>query len=214
MGSGSRLPEFRVRLSVSPMHHHSDLPETVHCSDEYLLQLALQGHAGSFGELVRRWERRIFGFIRRYVGDSEDARDLTQNTFTKAYLNLARLSDPARFSSWLYKIAVNECRMRLRSRGRRPTVDWEQNAAAIDRVEQDHLTPEAHYQGREKLNRLETAFRLLPREQQEIILMKEFQGMKFQDIADVLEIPLSTAKSRLYLGLRTLRRLVEETDEL
>lgn len=195
------------------MHQDSELPDTIECTDESLLHLALQGNATSFGTLVRRWERRIFGFIRRYVGDSEDARDLTQNTFTKAYLNLSSLSDPARFSSWLYKIAVNECRMRLRSRSRRPTVDWE-DGQAIDRVEQDHLTPELHYQGREKLGRLEKAFRRLPREQQEIILMKEFQGMRFQEIAEALDIPLSTAKSRLYLGLRTLRRLMEETHGL
>jgi RNA polymerase sigma-70 factor (ECF subfamily) len=196
------------------MHHHNELPESVQCSDEYLLHLALQGNAGSFGELVRRWERRIFGFIRRYVGDSEDARDLTQNTFTKAYLNLRHLSDPSRFSSWLYKIAVNECRMRLRSRSRRPTADWEENTAAVERGEQDRLTPEVHYQGREQLRRLEAAFRMLPREQQEVILMKEFQGMKFQHIAEALDIPLSTAKSRLYLGLRTLRRLVEDSHDL
>ncbi len=196
------------------MHQHSELPETAQCSDEYLLLRALQGNPGSFGELVRRWERRIFGFIRRYVGDSEEARDLTQNTFTKAYVNLGSLSDPARFSSWLYKIAVNECRMRLRSRSRRPTADWEESAAAIERSEPDRLTPEVYYQGREKLQRLEAAFRMLPREQQEVILMKEFQGMKFQHIAEVLDIPLSTAKSRLYLGLRTLRRLVEDTHEL
>ena len=83
-------------------------------SEEYLLQLALEGDGASFGELAQRWQSRIFGFIHRYVGNREEAQDLTQDTFAKAYQNLDRLADPARFSSWLYKIALNECRMRFR----------------------------------------------------------------------------------------------------
>jgi RNA polymerase sigma-70 factor, ECF subfamily len=195
------------------MHPHSELPdnrEMMSASDEVLLDLALQGNSTSFGELVCRWEGRIYGFIRRYIGDSEEAKDLTQNTFTKAYVNLERLAEPARFSSWLYKIALNECRMRVRSRLRRPVVPIEEHVAAVERVERTEVTPEMTLEGREKLRRLDGAFEKLPAEQREVILMKEFQGLRFQDIAEVLDIPLSTAKSRLYLGLKTLRRLMEE----
>ncbi|HXK62689.1 MAG TPA: sigma-70 family RNA polymerase sigma factor, partial [Acidobacteriota bacterium] len=83
-------------------------------SDEYLLELALQGDGACFGELAERWQRRIFSFVCRHVGNVEEAQDLTQDTFAKAYQNLDRLTDPARFSSWLYAIALNECRMRFR----------------------------------------------------------------------------------------------------
>ena len=91
-------------------------------SDEYLLELALQGDRACFGELIERWQRKIYAFICRYVGNSTDAQDLTQDTFTKAYTNLDRLADPARFSSWLYKIALNECRMRFRKERRAQSV--------------------------------------------------------------------------------------------
>src|SRR5690606_40488229 len=96
------------------MHQRYKASERMSVSDEHLLELALQGDGDCFGQLVERWEGKIYGFIYRYVRNREEARDLTQDTFTKAFQNLDRLSDPARFSSWLYTIALNECRMRFR----------------------------------------------------------------------------------------------------
>lgn len=177
-------------------------------SDENLLQLALAGDGGCFGELVNRWERKIYGFIYRYVGDREEARDLTQETFAKAYKNLGRLSDPGKFSSWLYKIALNECRMRFRRRR------WD-TVPLLDSVEAplakaDQPTPEQALASTEMAQLLREALSKLPEEQKTVILMKEYQGLKFREIAQVLDLPLSTAKSRMYLGLKTLRRLMEK----
>lgn len=183
-------------------------------TDEYLLELALQGDGSSFGELVRRWERKIFGFIRRYVGNSEEARDLTQDTFTKAYKNLGRLSDPAKFSSWLYKIALNECRMGFRRQKGSYSVSLEDSQQELSRIDRDEHTPDVAFEARERVKRLRQAIENLPREQREVILMKEYQGLMFYEIAEILNIPLSTAKSRMYLGLKSLRRLMEERDEV
>ncbi len=173
-------------------------------TDEQLLQLALQGDGACFGELTERWQDRIFRFICRYVGSTEDARDLTQDTFTKAYANLGRLSDHGRFSSWLYKIALNECRMRFRKN---------QNVVAVPFVDEhagsDATDPERDLVTKERSRVLRRAFIDLPEEQRAVIVMKEYQGLKFQEIADVLEVPISTVKSRMYLGLKTLRRLME-----
>lgn len=179
-------------------------------SDEYLLQLALGGDGVSFGVLVQRWEKRIFGFVCRYVGNSEEAKDLTQDTFTKAYQNLDRLVDPARFSSWLYKIALNECRMRFRREKGVHRVPWEDSQAETRRSERVEENPESRLLTVQNVDRLKEAFRDLPKEQREVILMKEFQGLKFQEISEILDVPLSTAKSRMYLGLKTLRKLMEE----
>lgn len=177
-------------------------------SDEYLLGLALQGESASFGELVHRWERKIYGFICRYVGNSEVAKDLTQDTFTKAYLNLERLSDPARFSPWLYKIALNECRMRQRREGkvRRVSIDSE---SEVHQLRSRDSTPETSVLQRERVRNLRNAINGLPEEQRLVILMKEYQGLKFEEISQILEVPLSTAKSRMYLGLKTLRKMME-----
>ena len=186
----------------------------MHQTDEYLLEMAIQGDGGSFGALVQRWEGKIYGFIRRYVGDREDARDLTQNTFVKAYQHLDRLSNPAYFSAWLYKIALNECRMCFRRRKGSRAVPLEETQREVDEQERVDVLPDRTFEGRERVQQLTEAFQLLPPEQREVILMKEFQGLRFQDIAAVLDIPLSTAKSRLYLGLKTLRRLMEERHDL
>ena len=178
-------------------------------SDEYLLRLALNGDGSCFGQLVARWELKIYGFICRYVGNREEAKDLTQETFAKAYQNLGRLSDPKRFKPWLYKIALNECRMRFRrQRGFTPTpleTYLESPGADLDTV-----TPEEVLSQKEAVEILKEAFARLPEDQKSVILMKEYQGLKFHEIADTLDVPLSTVKSRMYLGLKTLRKLMEE----
>ncbi len=178
-------------------------------SDEYLLQMALEGDGASFGLLAQRWEKRIFGFICRYVGNSEEAKDLTQDTFAKAYQNLDRLVDPARFSSWLYKIALNECRMRFRREKGTRRVSWEESRAETRQSERLEENPESRLETAQSVDRLKAAFKDLPKEQREVILMKEFQGLKFHEISEILSVPLSTAKSRMYLGLKTLRKLME-----
>jgi len=180
-------------------------------TDEHLLELAVQGNGRSFGILVERWENRIFRFICRYTGSREDARDLTQDTFSKAFQNLSKLSNPARFSSWLYKIALNECRMRFRrGRGVRQ-VSLEDARLDEDRTNQVSAdTPEDVAVRNEGIRKLKEAFGRLPEEQREVILMKEYEGLRFHEISGVLGIPLSTAKSRMYLGLKTLRKILEE----
>ncbi len=179
-------------------------------SDEYLLELALQGDRACFGELIERWQRKIYGFICRYVGNSTDAQDLTQDTFTKAYTNLDRLADPARFSSWLYKIALNEFRMRFRRQRRVHSVPLqdEQGAPAGPELAET-ATPETELAAKEDVELLREVFSQLPEEQKAVILMKEYQGLKFHEISELLGIPLSTVKSRMYLGLKTLRKLME-----
>ena len=178
-------------------------------SDEYLLELAVAGDTASFGELLRRWEGRVYRFIRRYVGNREDARDLTQETFSKAFLNVSRLSDPARFSTWLYKIALNECRMRFR-REKRAAIVWvdEPTVESLEGI-QEVPTPETVYSQGEVTERVRSAFFQLPEEQRVVILMKEYQGLKFHQIAEILDLPLSTVKSRMYLGLKTMKKLME-----
>ena len=193
------------------MHLDNPRPK-IDRSDEYLLELALQGDQACFGQLIERWQRKIYGFICRYVGNSSDAQDLTQDTFTKAYRNLDRLSDPARFSSWLYKIALNECRMRFRRQRRVHSVSLqdERDDPARPELAVETVTPETELAAKEDRELLQEAFSELPEEQKAVILMKEYQGLKFHEISEILGIPLSTVKSRMYLGLKTLRKLMEK----
>jgi RNA polymerase sigma-70 factor (ECF subfamily) len=191
--------------------HLEETRSKMNRSEQYLLELALQGDTACFGELIERWQRRIYGFICRYVGNTDEAQDLTQDTFTKAYRNLDRLADPERFSSWLYTIALNECRMRFRKRRKIQLVSLpdEQSEAVPVPLKDEAASPEAKLAVKEDVRVLREAFDKLPEEQREVILMKEYQDLKFHEISDILGVPLSTAKSRMYLGLKTLRKLME-----
>jgi RNA polymerase sigma-70 factor (ECF subfamily) len=186
-------------------------------TDESLLLEAIRGDDYSFSELARRWENKIFGFVFRYNGNREDSQDIVQSTFIKAHKNLDKLQDTGRFSAWLYRIALNECRIGFRTsnriRGREVSFESHDDAFSAAAVDQGvtTITPEQVLAGKEELNRLGEAFYRLPGEQREVILMREYQGLRFREIAEVLDVPVSTVKSRLYLGLKTLRKFMEET---
>jgi RNA polymerase sigma-70 factor, ECF subfamily len=179
-------------------------------SDEELVEACLAGEASAFDVLVARWEDRIRGAAFRFLGSDDEARDVAQEAFLKAYRALPGFKREARFSSWLYQIAVNLCRDRLRRRRGRPTVSLEaleQTGPVLASRE-----PGAH----ELVQRLDLrravrrAIGGLSEEQREVLVLKEYQGLTFLEIAQALDVPLSTVKTRLYRGLGQLRLLLEE----
>lgn len=178
-------------------------------TDEELVEAFQSGDLGAFELLVRRWERKILGAIYRIVGREEDARDLCQETFLKAYRALGAFKREACFSSWLYQIALNLCRDRMRRRRLRPLVSLEElddrGASLVTRRPDPHALAEA-----EGLSRIvQAAVASLPEDQREVIVLKEYQDLTFLEIAEVLDLPLSTVKTRLYRGLVQLRERLE-----
>ncbi|MBI3939526.1 MAG: sigma-70 family RNA polymerase sigma factor [Acidobacteria bacterium] len=188
-------------------------------SDEYLVQEYLDGDVSRFNLLIQRWQKRIFNFIYRNIGNYEEAQDLTQDTFAKAFVKVKDLDDPAKFSAWLYRVALNECRMAFRRGKGKQNIPLE----IYDQTETRELqlrgvmsepedTPEESLQRKESIERLRSVLSAIPEEQRLIIVMKEYEDLKFHEIAAILEIPLSTVKSRMYLGLKTLRRLLVQRE--
>ena len=174
-------------------------------SDEHIVELALAGDADAFGELVRRWERRIFALSYGILGREEDARDATQETFISAYRNLAGFRGDAKVSSWLHRIAVNQCitrQRRAKVRGESPLEDENDGgskfASGLD-------SPMVTAEKRERFGALRSAVNALPLDLRQVVVMKEFEELTFQEISDALGIPLSTVKSRLYTALKQLR---------
>jgi RNA polymerase sigma-70 factor (ECF subfamily) len=180
-------------------------------SDEQIVQQALTGDADAFGEIVRRWERRIFALAFGMLGREEDARDATQETFLAAFRNLRGFRGEAKVSSWLHRIAVNQCI----TRQRRAKVRNE--AGLDDEAEKDaarfatplEISPARLVEGIERSVAVRRAVNSLPVELRQIIVMKEFEDLTFREIADVLELPLSTVKSRLYTAFRQLQMRLE-----
>lgn len=179
-------------------------------SDEQLVEACLGGEVAAFDILVDRWQRKIRGAVYRVVRSEEEAQDICQEAFLKAYRGLSSFKGEARFSSWLYQIAINLSRDRLR---RRKTRNW----VSLDDL--DEAPPpgsprvpaegERWVQALEIREQLARAVAALPEEQREAVILKEYQGLTFPEIAEIQGVPVSTVKTRLYRGLSVLReRLV------
>ncbi len=176
-------------------------------SDEQIVKRALAGDADAFGEIVRRWERKIFALSYGMLGSAEDARDATQETFLAAFRNLRGFRGDAKVSSWLHRIAVNQCITRQRrSRVRAETGIEDELEATGERFlsTAPHASPAHATEKKERRAAVRNAVSSLPAELREVVLMKEFEEMTFQEISDALHIPLSTVKSRLYTALKQL----------
>lgn len=181
-------------------------------SDEELVARATAGDLESFNQLVRRWERPIFALAYRTLGREEDARDVVQDAFLRAYRGLPRFKGEAKFSSWLYRITLNLCRDWIRRERRAPIVPTpagaDPNAFADEQVSPS-VSVEELVGRRQMSDAVARALAELPEDQRTAILMKEYHGLTFQEIADTLQCPLSTVKTRLYQGLSVLRRRLE-----
>jgi RNA polymerase sigma-70 factor (ECF subfamily) len=177
-------------------------------TDEELVALSAQGDRDSFNQLVLRWERPVYALAYRTIGREEDARDVCQETFLRAFRALPAFRGEAKFSSWLYRITLNLCRDWVRRQRRAPVVqapegvDLNELAAAREPSE----SIEDLVARRDLAQRVEQAMAALSTDQRTAIVLKEYHGMTFQEIADLLECPLSTVKTRLYQGMTALRR--------
>lgn len=176
-------------------------------SDEQIVERALTGDAEAFGEIVRRWERKVFALTYGMLGREEDARDATQETFLAAYRNLRGFRGEAKVSSWLHRIAVNQCITRQRrSKVRNETaIEDEEERRASTFSAPVHLSPASLAEGRESSAAVRRAVNSLPLELRQVVVMKEFEELTFREIATALDLPLSTVKSRVYTAMRQLQ---------
>lgn len=181
-------------------------------TDEIIVQRALSGDAEAFGEIVRRWERRIFALAYGMLGREEDARDATQDTFLAAFRNLRGFRGDAKVSSWLHRIAINQCisrrrQAKVRSEG---ALDDEQEKDAASFATPLDYSPARVVEGRQETVAVRRAINSLPLELRQVVVMKEFEELTFREIAEVLELPLSTVKSRLYTAMKQLQMRLQK----
>jgi RNA polymerase sigma-70 factor (ECF subfamily) len=170
--------------------------------DRDLVQLARRGKVEAYNLLVSRWERRVFNYLLRLVGNREDAMDLAQEVFLKAYQNLGKLEDAARFSSWLFRIAHNQAFSLLRrARPETELADEPRPTEPMPRLLPIELSLA-----------VESALGRLSADQREAVTLKVYQGFKFDEMAEILGCPVSTVKSRLYAALDILREILAPVD--
>ena len=170
--------------------------------DPDLIARTKRGKVEAYNILVSHWEKRVFNYLLRLVANREDAMDLSQEVFLKAYQNLGRLEDPARFGAWLFRIAHNEAFSHLRKK--RPEVDLE--GRRLERRAPPRLEPI------ELSLAVQSALACLSADQREAVLLKIYQGFKFEEMAKILSCPVSTVKSRLYSALDLLKETLAPID--
>jgi RNA polymerase sigma-70 factor (ECF subfamily) len=162
--------------------------------DTDLIARVRRGDVEAYNLLVSRWEKRVFNYLLRITGSPDDALDLSQDAFLKAYQNIGKLDDPARFGPWLYRIAHNEAYSTFRKR--RPETPLEDVGM--------ELNPAPGFSLDLSLAVTSALDRLSP-EQREAVILKVYEGFKFEEMAEVIGCPVSTVKSRLYTALDLLK---------
>ncbi len=168
--------------------------------DRDLVLAARKGDVDAYNRLVSRWEKRVYNYLLRIVRDREDALDLCQETFLKAYRYLGKLDDAGRFAQWLFRIAHNEAFSQFRRE--RPEID-----EPAEEPSSGHAIPVAGSPvfPLELGLAVERALDGLSPDQREAVILKIYQGFKFEEIAQVQSCPVSTVKSRLYAALDQLK---------
>jgi RNA polymerase sigma-70 factor (ECF subfamily) len=185
-------------------------------TDEELVARSRGGDVESFNQLILRWERPIYALAYRVIGREDDARDVCQEAFLRAFRALPGFKGQAKFSSWLYRITLNLCRDWIRRHRRAPVSQLPDGADPFElAAERGAVESIEDLAARRELTAaVEVAMAVLPEEQRTTIILKEYHGMTFQEIADLQGCPLSTVKTRLYQGLTVLRRQLERNGQI
>ncbi len=175
-------------------------------TDEEVIKLVLAGEREAYGIIVERYQKVIFNLMYRMCGSIEEASDLTQDVFVKAYEKLASFKEGKRFFPWLYAIGINRAKNFLRDSKVRATV-------SVDNFERQTSSTHILHEEDKICNRLDIqrvykALQEIPYEYREAVILRYREGCSLQDIADALGISLSAAKMRVYRGLEKLKELI------
>ena len=187
--------------------------KTPQLSDERLVELSLDGDEGAFGVLVRRYQRRLTAFLSQLVGDMELARELSQEAFVRAWSALERFNPKYRFSTWLFRIAHNLGIDQLRRRRllTTPLYRTDSEGDEVEVVVPDlDKDPLGHLENQALASELREVIDGLRPEYRELVLLRHFGGLSYQEIADFTEMPLGTVKNKLFRAHSVLRKALTE----
>ena len=181
-----------------------------------LIARAREGDKSAQGKLVQLWYKRIYNFGYKFFFDHDLAMEVAQKTFISMHRNIEGLNELARFKSWLYTIAINYCREEARKQKANRSVSLEElqpgegeESYAWEVSSHRRENPERQLQQMELSDILQQCLLEISVEQREVVIMKEYEGLKFREIAEVLNISENTVKSRMYYGLDGLKKILE-----
>src|SRR5437868_6131708 len=224
IGNFVRLPSSNPMSSLSGAHDEIDTPPSgasvAQQAEADLLRKAQFGDRAAFGQLVLRFQDRLYNSILRLVGDPEEARDLTQETFTRALVKIESFRGEAGPYTWLFRIAVNLAISQLRKvqkrrifsldssgrNGQPSRGDEDQASSLLDRIAEERVSsPPEQSERKEQGEQVLAALGKLDAEYRAVLVMRDVEGFDYQQMADVLGLPLGTLKSRLFRARLALR---------
>jgi RNA polymerase sigma-70 factor (ECF subfamily) len=193
------------------------------CSDEELLERFRRNQTETFGILVRRYERELYGYLRRYLGDASLAEDVFQNTFLQLYIKSGQYESGRPVRPWLYTIATHQAIDALRRNGRHQAVSLDETrtepgegeiAGLLDLLECRAPGPLEVSSAQERREQVRAGVDRLPDFLRQVLILAYYQGLKYREIADILDIPVGTVKSRLHAALVKLQEAWSTTMSL
>jgi RNA polymerase sigma-70 factor (ECF subfamily) len=185
-----------------------------------LIVNAQKGDEKALNQLVGLWYKRIYNYVLKYCCDQDLATEISQKTFIAMFRNVSKLNDVNRFKPWLYRIATNFCHEEERKKKRNKLVsltvtrkdDDLPETIDVGEAEGNYFNPERSYQQLELEEALISALGEMKEDQRSVVIMKEYEGLKFKEIAEALDISENTAKTRLYTGLRHLKEILKRNN--
>jgi len=172
-------------------------------SDDLLIKLCLEGNKDAFGFLVKKYQNTVYSLCYHIIGNFADAEDLAQDIFVKAYLDLAKIREPSKFAGWLYRIAVNICRMWLRAKKAVSVIPLE---SVIQLQNQDDTSPDKLVETEETNTSIRKALEVLSEIDRTVVLLYYIVGLKCDEIAYSLSLSLPAVKNRLLRARRQLKK--------
>jgi RNA polymerase sigma-70 factor (ECF subfamily) len=185
----------------------------VSVEDRQLITDCLRGRTEAFGELVKRYQDRLYNAVYRYLDNAEDAQDVVQEAFLSAYQALDGFKGGSQFFTWLYRIAMNHAidRKRRRRLVLRVETLQEEDRHPID--ESDAANPTEVLGKKEERERLHQALQLLSAEHRLVLILKDIEGLKYEEMAETLDVPIGTIRSRLHRARLELREILEKDEQ-
>jgi RNA polymerase sigma-70 factor (ECF subfamily) len=184
-----------------------------HISDEQLLLRYTQGDSEAFTTLVKRYERELFAFLARFLGDATLAEDVFQEAFLQIHLSADSFDVSRRLKPWLFTIAANKARDAMRRRFRRPAAELDAPVASgqddvhfIDLIPANIPSPTERIENHEAAEAVQSIIRQMPENLKIVLLLSYFHEFAYKEIAEVLSVPLGTVKSRLHLAVKQFAR--------
>jgi RNA polymerase sigma-70 factor (ECF subfamily) len=177
--------------------------------DARLIDEALAGQAVAFGELVTKYQDRLYNALVHVVGSAEEARDVAQDAFVQAFLKLPTFQRTAAFYTWLYRIAFNLAVSRHRKRKPTASVERVREVAGQEPVAPD-CAPSERLERQERVEQVQAALALLSEEHRAVLVLREFEGLSYETIHEILGIPLGTVRSQLHRARMELREHLKQ----